>query len=92
MPSGIGGTGAHGAVAVGTSAVLIRGGNTARDGIQVQNVHASQNLYVGTSGGVTTGNGIKVAPGSTWSSRDYGGPVWAISDGAATDVRFFEAS
>jgi hypothetical protein len=92
VPSGIGGSGAHGAVAVGTTAVLIRPGSTARDGLQVQNVHASQTLYVGTSSGVTVANGIKVAPGVTWSSRDYSGPVWGIADGANTDVRFFEAS
>lgn len=76
-------------VAVGTSAVQLAAGRTQREILTVQNVHATQILYIGPSTVATT-TGLKVAPGGLFTFESYEGPVYGIADGAATDVRVLE--
>lgn len=88
----MGNTGGYGTASVGTSAVLIRSGKSGRDGIIIQNVHATQVVYIGSDASVATTTGLKVAAGSSVTLDFYNGPVYGIADGASTDVRFFESS
>lgn len=78
-----------GTVSVGASATLIRAARTSRDAVIIQNVHASQVLYLGDSA-VTTSTGLKVAAGESIQLPTCG-DVYGIASGAATDVRYFEA-
>ena len=87
------GQASHAAVSVGGTAVLLKAANTSRVSLTVQNLHATQLLYLGTSSAVTTANGIRVAAvGGTYVFDDYLGEVWAIASGAATDVRYWETN
>lgn len=83
--------GAYNTVSVGTTAAVIASRRDSRNSIIVQNVHASQVLYVGTDSSVTTSNGLKVAAGESVKIDDYRGVVYGIASGAATDVRFLES-
>jgi hypothetical protein len=88
----MGNTGGYGTVSVGATAVLLRTGKSGRDGVIVQNVHATQIVYVGTDANVLTTTGLKVAPGASLTLDFYNGPLYGIADGAATDVRVLESS
>lgn len=83
-------------VSVGTSAVQLVGGRSLRKGLLIQNNHASQNVFVGTSSSVTASgaaatDGVKIAAGATLTIPvRQTGAIYAIADGAATDVRYFE--
>lgn len=81
---------AYGTVAVGAAAVLIRAGNPQRRSVVVQNVHATQVLYVGDDSSVTTAAGLRLNASESIRIDDYNGPVYGIASGAATDVRYFE--
>lgn len=92
---GVGSTGAYAAVSIGTStapAGLIKGGNTTRKAIAIENIHASQDLYVGTDNAVLTTTGLKVVAGQTLILDEYNGPVYGVGSGAATTVRYLEIS
>lgn len=89
---GVGSTAAYGTVAIGGAAAVIKAAKTTRKSIVVQNVHATQILYVGSDSSVTTSNGLKVAAGASVTLDDYNGPVYGIASGADTDVRYFEVS
>jgi hypothetical protein len=82
--------GSHAAVSIGTSAAVIRVAKSGRKSIVIQNAHASQDLYVGTTSSVTTANGVKIPAGQSFSFDDYNGALYGIASGAATDVRYFE--
>ena len=83
-------TGANSAVSIGATAGVIVDGTGRRRSVLIQNVHATQILYVGTTSGVTTSNGIRVNAGESIEFSDYIGPVYGIASGAATDIRVFE--
>jgi hypothetical protein len=77
------------AVAVGTTAVVLVDGTTGRNNLIVQNIHASQTLYVGPAG-VETTTGLRVLSGESVGFVDFNGPLYGIASGAATDVRVVE--
>lgn len=81
---------AHAAVSIGATAAIICAGRSQRDSIVIQNVHASQDLYVGMDNTVTTANSVKVPAGGSIEFTDYNGPVWGIGSGAGTTVRYLE--
>jgi hypothetical protein len=79
----------HATVSVGASAVALVDGTPSRRNLIVQNVHASQDLYVGGAG-VATSTGLKVIAGASVGFDDFNGPLYGIASGAATDVRVIE--
>lgn len=81
----------YGAVSVGAAAASYRVGSGARSSILIQNVHATQDLYLGTDENVLTTTGFKVPPGQS-VRLTHRGPLFAIASGAATDTRFIEES
>ena len=82
------GQGFYGTVTVGTDAVEIFGGRSVGKGVLIQNVHATQVLYVGTDDSVTDANGIRLNPGESVETKAYTGQIYGIADGADTDVRY----
>lgn len=78
----------HGAVTVGTSAVLIAAENLNRNSILVQNLGAAD-IYIGDSG-VTTANGLKVAKDGGTISLTAQVAVYARSGSAGNNVRYLE--
>lgn len=85
-----GGRSAYGAKTIDTSAVLIADSRATRRSITVQNVHASNDLYVGSDSSVTSSNGVKVKAAESLRFDDYSGAVYGIGSAASTDVRYFE--
>jgi hypothetical protein len=83
------GAGAYGNIAIGATAAQIVPGRSLRDSVVIQNVHATQVLYLGTNASVTTANGLKLLAGES-VRLELAGPVYGIASGADTDVRFFE--
>lgn len=81
----------YGTVTIGGTAAVVKAGNSRRKAIVVQNVHASQDLYLGDDSSVTTSNGLKVAAGESILVPTTG-PIYGIASGAGTDVRYFEAT
>jgi hypothetical protein len=79
----------YAAVSIGGTAALIKGARTTRKALIVQNVHASQSLYIGSDASVTTSNGLHVAAGDS-ILVPFQGTVYGIASGAATDIRYFE--
>lgn len=88
--AGVGPSGANSAVSVGASAVSVASARLARNGLVIQNAHASNTLYLGADSNVTTSNGLKVVAGGSCEFPDYQGAVYGIASGASTDVRVFE--
>jgi hypothetical protein len=87
------GQASYGTVSIGGTAALLKAANTSRTSIVIQNVHATQLLYIGSDASVTTANGVRVAAvGGTLTLDDYTGPIYAIASGAATDVRYWETN
>lgn len=84
-----GGQSSYGAKSIGTTAVLITAARNARDAVLVQNLHASNDLYVGPDSSVTSSNGIKIAAGESISVPSRG-DVYGIGSAASTDARFWE--
>ena len=82
----------YGTVSIGTSAAIIKAAKTIRKSIIIQNVHASQVLYLGTDSSVATTTGLRVAAGESVEFDDYNGVIYGIASGAATDVRYFEVA
>lgn len=90
--SGSGGTGSYGAASVGTSASQIVASRSSRNGLVVQNIHASNDLYIGSDSSVTTSTGVKVPAGASIEFPEYVGAVYGIASGSSTTVRYFEVS
>lgn len=84
------GVGFYGTISVGVAATQIVDGTTKRASVVIQNVHATQTLYLGTDAAVTVATGLRVAAGGSAAFDDYLGPIFGIGSGAATDTRFFE--
>lgn len=78
-----------GTVSIGTSAVLVVDARSRRDDVIIQNVHASNVLYLGPNSTVATSTGIKLAAGESVSVPSRGS-IYGIASGASTDVRFWE--
>jgi hypothetical protein len=87
MPEGA--ESSYGTVSVGTSAALIAAARFRRDAVIVQNVHATQDLYVGPDASVATTTGIKIPAGQSFVVPTRGA-VYGIASGAATDTRYWE--
>ena len=82
---------AGGAVTIpDTPATQIVGGRSARDTVLIQNVHASNVLYIGPSNAVTTANGFKLLAGESIELSAVGA-VFGIASAAGTDVRYLES-
>lgn len=80
------------AASIGTSAGVVVNGRTARKSLIVQNLHATQLLYLGGSD-VSTSNGLQVAAaGGTRQIDNFTGTLYGIASGASTDVRVIEIS
>lgn len=88
VTSAIATTFAHGAVTVGTAAVLIRAANSNRQSLIVQNL-GTVDIFVGGVG-VTTGNGLRVQAGQASTLDKSTAAVYGISGTAGQDVRYFE--
>lgn len=73
----------------GTAASLV-GTNLNRESIEIYNNHASNILYVGEDGNVTTSNGRPILPKSSLTINGYTGEIYLIADAAGTDVRYLE--
>lgn len=80
----------YGTVSVGATATLIKGAKAVRNSILIQNVHATQTLYVGLDASVLTTTGIRINAGDSMEISDGGAEVYGIASGAATDVRYME--
>lgn len=81
--------GTYGAVSIGAAAALIKAANSRRESIVVQNVHATQVLYVGTDSSVTDANGLKLAAGES-IRLETKSAIYGYGSGAATTGRYFE--
>jgi hypothetical protein len=79
---------AHGAVSVNNSATLVRAENLGRGRCLLQNLGGSD-IYVGSSTGVTTANGIKVVADGTMEIS-FDDTVYAITPSGTADVRYLE--
>lgn len=84
-----GGQGNASNISVGAAAQVILAGRGMRTAVLLQNLHATQDLYVGPTSGVSTANGIKIAAGATMT-LPFRGTIYGIATGAATDVRYWE--
>lgn len=84
-----GGSLSHGQASVGVAAVVLRAANPKRISIIIQNVHATNKLFIGASG-LTTSNTVQVLPGASLVLDRNNGEIQAVADGASTDVRFLE--
>jgi hypothetical protein len=80
---------AYGTVSIGAAASVVKAARFRRESILIQNVHASQTLYIGSDSSVLTTTGLKIAAGESVRVRTKG-DVYGIASGAATDVRYFE--
>lgn len=81
---------AYGNATVGTTASQIRGENTGRSSIAIQNLGPGV-LYVGTDGSVTTANGLQVFVGGTLT-LEVDDAIHAIASAGSTDVRYLEST
>ena len=81
----------YGAVSgdVTTSAKLLVGARSRRDTVIIQNVHASNILYLGSDSSVTASNGLRLGAGESISLPTRG-DVYGIASAASTTVRYFE--
>lgn len=76
-------------LACSSTAALARASNASALSLLVQNPHATNILYWGTTSGVTSGNGIAIAPGA---SKRSGVQAGSDSDGYTGDVYLVCAS
>ena len=81
--------GNYDAVAIGTTAAVIVAAGT-RSSVVIQNLDASNDLYVGFDASVTASNGFHLASNDSIKFDDYLGPVYGIGSASDTDVRFLE--
>ncbi|GAI67701.1 unnamed protein product [marine sediment metagenome] len=80
---------------VGGLNVQVLEANPNRTSYILYNNHATQIIYLRRSKGVSTVNGFPLPPGGSLAFKipedDVSGELWAIADGAATDLRFIES-
>ena len=80
---------------IGTTEVRLISSNPVRTGLVLYNNHATQVIYLNRSQGVSTTNGFPIPAGGSVVMKipedDPRGELWAIADGAATDLRFVES-
>lgn len=69
-------------------------GTTTRNGVTLQNLSATVDVYVGAGGaaGVQTTTGLKLAAGATMTFTDYIGPLYGVVAAGSADVRVAEFS
>lgn len=80
---------------VGTSSVQIAFPNPERRTMVIQNLHASNNLWVRKRQPAVANLGIKLVAGGSYeigSTNFYAGGFWAISDAVGTTVLVDEVS
>ena len=81
-------------VAVSTSAVVGLTSNTSRRSYVLQNFSeggSNSTIYIGSTSGVTTGSGIAVLDGDSYSDDGYNGNIYIISGSTAEiNVRVWE--
>ncbi|GAG63154.1 unnamed protein product [marine sediment metagenome] len=69
--------------------------NPSRTAYILYNNHATQIIYIRRSKGVSFVNGFPLPAGGSLAFKipedDVSGELWAIADGAATDLRFIES-
>lgn len=80
---------AYGAVSVDGTAEIIKAANPRRESIVIQNVHATQVLYIGSDSSVALASGLKLIAGESIRLQTKSA-IWGIGSGAATDTRYFE--
>jgi hypothetical protein len=87
----LGATLAQGNIAVGTAAVQVAAANDARRRITIVNEEAGggNDIYLGSSDGVTTANGFHLAPGIGIEIFSQAA-IYAIASGATSDLRYIE--
>ncbi len=80
----------YGAVTVTSTATSIRGVNSSRVGLTIQNLGAVD-LYWASNSSVTTSNGIKVSPGETLEiDARYTGAIFGITPSSTANIRYWE--
>jgi len=77
-------------VSIGTAAAAIIAANAKRGTLVIQNMHASNDLYIGLTAAVTTANGIWIGPKGSMEVNSATG-VWGIASAASTDVRVMQS-
>lgn len=83
----------YGAISVGGTAASIVPANPRRERVFIQNLHATQDLYIGGDASVATTTGWKlVAAGGAVTLQGHQGAVFGIGSGAATVGRYLEES
>lgn len=82
------------ATTVGATAVLLTSTNKSdRQAIVIHNRHATNTIYLGEDANVTTAIGLEVKPDTKVSFSGEDCPqneIWAIADGAGTNVTVHE--
>jgi len=80
---------------VGTTEVMILEASPSRTAFILYNNHATQIIYHRRAKGVSTANGFPLPAGGSSAFKipedDPTGQLWAIADGANTDLRFIES-
>ena len=77
-------SGTNDAVSVGSTATLILAAGV-REVVIVQNLHASDAMYVGFDSDVDSTNGTKVAAGASLTLERYRGDIYGIR-GSTNDI------
>ena len=80
---------------VGTAEAMILEASLARTAMILYNNHATQIIYLSRAKGVSISNGFPLPPGASLAFKipedDVTGELWAIADGADTDLRYIES-
>lgn len=74
----------HNQVAMTATVALIVAANTSRKSVVVQNMDATDNLYVGKSNATTISNGIILKPGQSLTIDRYTGALYGICEAGKT--------
>jgi len=83
----LGATVTMGAVAVGTTPVLIAAAGS-RQNLTVKNNSASGNIYLGSSAAVTSATGWPMGAGEGFGLERTTAALWAVADAAGADLRY----
>jgi hypothetical protein len=75
---------------VGTTSTVIIPINAIRFITWITNTSSTATVYLSLGGTAVVGKGIVLAPGATWTTNVYNGPVSAIASAAATNVAIAE--
>lgn len=81
----------HDSVTVGTTITTILTADSCRKGVVIQNL-SDQDVFIGTTTGLTTSNGICLGPGQPWAMgghmEGYRGTIYGIVAATTADVRY----